>query len=102
MSLNQNQFVLNHLIDHGYITQTIANNYGIRRLASRIHDLTVNGVAVRKEMRKDDMGVRYAYYAFANEAVQAAERRRRDAGSDYRDATAARMYRDEVLARKAA
>ena len=34
-SRSQCQLVLSNLIDHGYITQLIATNYGVRRLASR-------------------------------------------------------------------
>lgn len=60
---NQNQTVLNHLITHGYITQTIASNYSVRRLASRVHDLRIKGVIVNVERRIDDAGVPYAYYS---------------------------------------
>jgi hypothetical protein len=76
-SINQNQRVLNHLIDHGYITEVIARSYGIRRLASRIHDISKECVNVQKEMRTDDAGVRYTYYSLP-EIVREAERRRRD------------------------
>lgn len=66
--MTQNQRVLNHLIDHGYITDLIARNYGIRRLASRIHDLrTLYGVEICQEMRRDDAGARYAYYYMPDE-----------------------------------
>jgi hypothetical protein len=63
MSKSQNQRVLDHMIDHGYITQVIAGNYGIRRLASRIHDLNGEGITVVSEIKKDDAGVRYATYS---------------------------------------
>lgn len=66
--LSQNQRVLNHLIDHGYITQTIASSYGIRRLASRVFDLTTRGIEVTVESRTDDAGVRYAYYSLSDSA----------------------------------
>lgn len=59
---SQNQFVLDHLREHGYITDTVARNYGIRRLASRVHDLKAAGIFVDKEMKRDDAGVTYAYY----------------------------------------
>lgn len=75
--MNQNQRVLNHLIDHGYITQTIASSYGIRRLASRITDLAGEGISIQREMRKDDAGVRYAYYSM-HSAIRDVERNRRD------------------------
>lgn len=81
--MNQNQRVLNHLIDHGYITQLIASNYGIRRLASRIHDLTLEGVEVQVEFMRDDMGVRYAHYSLPS-AWRDAERKRRDQGCSYK------------------
>jgi hypothetical protein len=71
MSLNQNQRVLNHLITHGYITQTIASNYGIRRLASRINDLKKQNVLIQSNIRKDDAGVPYAYYTLVNPAAEA-------------------------------
>lgn len=61
--MSQNQLVLNHLIDHGYITEIIARSYGIRRLASRVHDLKkTGGIDVKRDMRTDDLGVPYAYY----------------------------------------
>lgn len=63
---NQNQTVLNHLIAHGYITQTIASNYSVRRLASRVHDLRMKGVTVNVERRVDDAGVPYAYYSMSS------------------------------------
>jgi hypothetical protein len=63
MSKTQNQRVLDHMIDHGYITQTIAGNYGIRRLASRIHDLTKEGVTITRTTKTDDAAVRYASYS---------------------------------------
>jgi Helix-turn-helix domain len=55
--------ILNHLIDHGYITQIIASNYGIRRCASRVSELKQDGgFPIQTIMKKDDAGVRYAYY----------------------------------------
>lgn len=80
--VSQNQFVLNHLIDHGYITQVIASSYGIRRLASRIHDLEVACIPVDREMRVDDAGVKYAYYTL-NEDVRQYERRHRAEGKQW-------------------
>jgi hypothetical protein len=66
-SKSQVQFIRDHLIDHGYITEVIARSYGVRRLASRIHDLRKELVHVTVEYRRDDMGVRYAYYALSTE-----------------------------------
>lgn len=66
-SKNQCQIVLRHLIDHGYITQVIATNYGVRRLASRIFDLKSAAVIVDVELRKDDSGTKYAYYTMCQE-----------------------------------
>jgi len=82
---SQNQRVLNHLIDHGYITQTIANNYGIRRLAARINDLKKFGCIgydITTQQRRDDAGVRYAYYALTD-AGRASEAMWRDHGFDW-------------------
>lgn len=59
---NQCQVVLKHLIDHGYITQLIASNYGIRRLASRMSSLKQQGLQFESQPRRDDQGVKYAYY----------------------------------------
>lgn len=73
----QNQRVLDHLIDHGYITQTIATSYGIRRLASRINDLRNETVFVLSERRVDDAGVPYAYYTL-DPTTREAEKHRRD------------------------
>jgi len=81
--MNQCNRVWNHLIDHGYITQVIAGNYGIRRLASRIDDLKKAGVIIETELKFDDAGVRYAYYTMP-ESWQVAEKRRRLKGYDYR------------------
>lgn len=71
----QNQRVLDHMIDHGYITQVIASSYGIRRLASRIFDLTREGVIVGRQTKFDDAGVRYTNYSLVNREM---ERQRRD------------------------
>lgn len=59
---NQNTFVLRHLVTHGYITDLVARNYGIRRLAARIYELRDQGVMIERELRRDDQGFRYAYY----------------------------------------
>jgi hypothetical protein len=75
MKITQNQRVLSHLIDHGYMTQTIASSYGIRRLASRINDLKLQSVLIQSEIRKDDAGVPYARYTLVH---REAERNRRD------------------------
>ena len=60
--MSQKQTVLNHLIDHGYITDLSAQSLRIRRLAARIHDLHRDGVCVKREVRKDVLGQRYTYY----------------------------------------
>lgn len=58
----QRVLVFNHLKTHGYITDVVAQSYGIRRLASRILDLKTLGFVIDVEMRRDDLGRRYAYY----------------------------------------
>lgn len=84
MKQSQNQLVLNHLIDHGYITEVIARSYGVRRLASRIHDLTsIGAVPVQRELRKDDLKVPYAYY-FLTLGDRQTERQLREEGHDWR------------------
>lgn len=75
--MNQCQRVLNLLIDEDGITQVIASNYGIRRLASRITDLKDEGIEVLSEMRTDAAGVRYAFYYLPFQ-VRLAEKMRRD------------------------
>ncbi len=77
--MNQNQKVLNHLIDHGYITQVVASSYGIRRCTSRITDLKNEGITVSSELRRDDQGVPYAYYTMTD-ADRNYERMRRAEG----------------------
>jgi hypothetical protein len=83
--LSQNQRVLNHLIDHGYITQIIASSYGIRRCASRITDLRDVGVAIEVDYPKDDAGVRYARYTLtdANRATENQSRANGRAWNNY-------------------
>lgn len=44
--------ILRFLEIHGTITQRQAINYGIYRLASRIHDLKEQGIGIKTEMRK--------------------------------------------------
>jgi hypothetical protein len=64
--LTQKEIVLNHLRVHGYITDVVAQSYGVRRLASRIDELKNHDeYSIIKEMRRDDLGRRYAYYTFA-------------------------------------
>jgi hypothetical protein len=87
--INQNQRVLNHLIDHGYITQSVASNYGIRRLASRINDLKNEAVNIVRVMRRDDAGVPYAFYALSP-ADRAFETARRASGFAYKRGAAPR------------
>jgi len=68
--MSQLDLVKTHLKNHGYITQVIASNYGIRRLASRINDLKNKGVNINTTMKTDDLGVRYAYYSVARKRRQ--------------------------------
>jgi hypothetical protein len=80
---SQCQLVLNHLIDHGYVTEVIARSYGVRRLASRIHDLKkIGGIPVKRDMRTDDLDVPYAYY-YLTDADREDERRIRANGDDW-------------------
>lgn len=58
----QRRRVLDHLIDHGYITDLVARNYGIRRLASRMNELKNTGVNFMPVTRHDDSGVRFVQY----------------------------------------
>ena len=80
--MKQNQRILNHLIDHGWITQVVASNYNIRRCASRICELKEAGIKINTEIRFDDAGVRYAYY-YITPFVRKVERNRRDRGLPY-------------------
>lgn len=51
--MTQNDRIMNHLKEHGSITQLEAmNEYGIYRLASRISDLRKEGVKIKKETAK--------------------------------------------------
>lgn len=81
--MNQNQQVLNHLIDHGYMTQVIGSNYGIRRVAARINDLKNAGIGISTVNKIDDAGVRYAYYSLSDH-WRKNERQRRQNGLSYR------------------
>lgn len=80
---NQCQIVLKHLIDHGYITQLIATNYGVRRLASRIYDLKDAGVVLDSTIQRDDSGTKYARYTMT-EVNRASEAGRLARGMSYR------------------
>lgn len=79
---NQCQIVLKHLIDHGYITQLIATNYGVRRLASRIYDLKFAGVVVDVVLERDDSNTKYAHYTMT-EMNRASEATRMARGQSY-------------------
>jgi hypothetical protein len=72
--VKQNLRVLNHLAVHGYITQVIASSYGIRRCASRISELKDHGWDIESNMKKDDAGVRYAYYNMKSRERKAVSR----------------------------
>jgi len=75
----QNIRILNHLIDHGYITQIVASNYGIRRCASRVSELKNDGgFPIDVVMKKDDAGVRYAYYRLDTKSRKFLRKARRE------------------------
>lgn len=78
---SQNQQVLDHMLDHGYITPLIAQSYGIQRLGARIQDLKYAGIRVIAEIRRNDMGKRYAYYTLGSPGL---ERDLRAQGYGYR------------------
>lgn len=80
---SQNQFVLDHLIDHGYITDAVAQGYRIRRLASRVHDLVRAGSDIKREVRRDDLGQKYTYY-FMSDFARSTERVLRERGLNWR------------------
>ena len=66
--MTQNERILYHIMTFGGITPLEAlQEYGIMRLASRIHELTVQGYAIKREMveAKNRFGepVRYARYS---------------------------------------
>jgi hypothetical protein len=55
--------ILEHLMSKGSITQVEAEAvYKIRRLASRIHELSRFGWNIGRELKSDAMGQRYARY----------------------------------------
>lgn len=66
----QRVLVYNHLKIHGYITDVVAQNYGIRRLASRIDELKKNGIRITAERRRDDLGRHYAYYTLTDKCAK--------------------------------
>ena len=52
-----------HLLKQGSISQSEAMTvYGIKRLASRIHDLRKKGLAITSELRRDPIGTQYSRY----------------------------------------
>ena len=55
--------VLAHIRLHGFITDKEAMAFGCRRLASRIHDLNVNGANIIA-LRETKNGVHFARYVF--------------------------------------
>lgn len=61
--MNQNSLVLEHMQKNGYITPLVAANYGVTRLASRIHDLKLAGYSIAKQTTKDMRGKRYSRYS---------------------------------------
>lgn len=63
--MKQTEIVLKHMKNHGYITQIVASNYGIRRCSARVNDLKNMGVKVSSERKTDDLGVPYAYYTLS-------------------------------------
>ncbi len=74
MSKSQNQRVLDHMIDHGYITPLIAQSYGIQRLAARIKDLREEGVSINNAIRLNDTGVRYSQYTLTDRDFETGHR----------------------------
>ena len=59
----QAQQVLKYLIEMGHISQLYASSeFGIARLAARVHDLRQHGIPVRTRMKKSFSGKRYAQY----------------------------------------
>lgn len=51
--MTQNDRIMNHLNEHGSITQLEAmTEYGIYRLASRISDLRKEGIKIKRTMVK--------------------------------------------------
>jgi len=75
MSIHQCKRVLDHMIDHGYITPLIAQSYGIQRLAARIKDLRAQGVRIDNEIRVNDAGVRYSKYTLLDRGHELFRRR---------------------------
>lgn len=80
----QNQFVLDHMIDHGYITDIIARSYNIRRLAARVYELKAQGVRIECERKVDDQGVQYGFYTLIDRELESQHRGR---GGSWRIAT---------------
>lgn len=63
----QEHEVLAHLIHRGNISQLEARNtYRVERLASRVNELKDRGVAIKREMRLDESGHKYARYYLVN------------------------------------
>lgn len=61
--MTQVQSLLHHLVTVGSITPLEADEvHGIKRLASRIHDLKKIGLRVQRKMKKDIRGHKYAEY----------------------------------------
>jgi len=64
---SQNQIVLNHLINHGSITQKQCwDMYRIERLSARIYDLKKRGKSITAIYHRLNNGCRYAEYTLAN------------------------------------
>lgn len=68
MKKTQCEQIVDHLKKHGEIDDLTAyTEYGIRRLASRIHDLKAQGygitVMLRRGMNRDGLSTRYAVYS---------------------------------------
>lgn len=72
---SQNQFVLDHMIDHGYITDIIARSYNIRRLAARVYELKAEGVRIECSRKVDDQGVQYGFYTLVDREAELTARR---------------------------
>lgn len=83
MKKSQNELVLDILIDEPGISQLIAGNYGVRRLASRIDELKKQGIVIHTEYKPDKNGVRYAWY-FLDVVSRLTEYTRRAEGLGWR------------------
>ena len=65
-TISQKRVVLNHLMSGRNLTQMVASNlYRVQRLASRIHDLTLEGYKFKRIRCTDVTGTPYTMYRLA-------------------------------------